>query len=364
MQRRQFISGSLAILCLTKSTFSFAKTVTKPALERIFTSPWLVNGVAVSTDGASFINLPRFKGHSDSPGLARITLSGPVAFPGNHWNEWQDGDEGINTLVNINACHIFDNELIWVVDQGAPQGDKPKAGAAKLVAFDINSGEAKNIIRFNEDSLPAGGTPNDLRIHGDLIYVTDSGLGGIIIHNLKSGQTIRRLSASALLRKPDNLVQKGFRSRVLQNARGKMPDVHSDVIEVTADGNWLYYSTPTGPLYRIRTEYLFDNSYTDSMLENKLEKVADIPSIGGSAIDADGNIYLSNVEKRSIDRLKPDGTINTLIQDDRLETPDALVIINGWVYIPAPQIEYLSQNNQGEDKTHQPWSIYRFRLPN
>ncbi|WP_414147007.1 L-dopachrome tautomerase-related protein [Erwinia sp. BNK-24-b] len=363
MQRRQFISGSLAIICLTKSTFSFAKMISTPALERSFTSPWLANGIAISSSGATFINLPRFKGHFDSPGLARITLNGPVAFPGNQWNQWHAEDDGTNTLVNINACHIFNDDLVWVVDQGAPQGDKPKAGAAKLVAFDINSGEAKNIIRFDDNSLPDGGSPNDLRIHGELIYVTDSGLGGIIIHNLKSGHTIRRLSASVLLRKPYDLVQKGFKGRVLQDARGKRPEVHSDVIEVTADGEWLYYSTPTGPLYRIRTKYLLDNSYTDSMLESKIEKVAEIPSIGGSAIDAYGNIYLSNVEKRSIDCLKPDGSVETLIQDDRLETPDALIIVNGWIYVPAPQIEFLSQNNQGEDHTHSPWSIYRFRLP-
>ncbi|WP_053115790.1 SMP-30/gluconolactonase/LRE family protein [Winslowiella iniecta] len=363
MQRREFISGSLAALCLTHPVFSFAQSTMQPTLQSVITSPWLVNGVAVSAQGSYFVNLPRFTGHFDSPALARLTEQGLVAFPGNHWNNWQAGDDGINTLVNVNACHIFDNNLLWVVDQGAPQGDKPGAGAAKLVAFDIRSGEVKKLIRFDEKSLPEGGAPNDLRIHGDLIYITDSGLGGIIIYDLKTGKTIRRVASSLLLRKPDNLVQKGFKGRVLMDAEGKKPAVHSDVIEVTADGVWLYYATPAGPLYRIRTRYLCDQSMDDNALEKRIEKVADIPSIGGSAIDAEGNIYLSNVEKRSIDRLKPDGSRETLIQDERLVTPDALVISQGWIYIPAPQIEYLSPHNQGEDNTHAPWSVYRFRLP-
>ncbi|PLR33295.1 bleomycin resistance protein [Chimaeribacter californicus] len=362
MRRREFISGTLAALCLTRPAFALAQSATRPALQRVFTSPWLANGVAVSAEGAYFINLPRFEGHADSPALARVTDKGPVAFPGNHWNTWRAGDEGVNSLVNVNACHIFDN-LLWAVDQGAPPGGKPQAGAAKLVAFDIQSGEVKKLIRFDANALPEGGSPNDLRIHGDLIYVTDSGLGGILIHDMKTGLTRRKLSAAAPLRKPENLVQKGFQGRVLMDADGKKPAVHSDVIEVTADGSRLYYATPTGPLFRIRTAYLLDDSLDDNALEKKLEKVADIPSIGGSAIDAEGNIYLSDAEKRAIERLRPDGSRETLIQDDRLVSPDALVISRGWMYIPAPQIEYLSQYNQGKDQTRAPWSVYRFRLP-
>lgn len=364
MQRREFISGGLAAIFLASPALTVAKSALKPVLQRFALSPWLTNGIAVAADGSCFLNFPRFQGHLNSPSLARITVTGPVAFPDNHWNQWQPGDDGVNTLVNVNACHIFDDNLLWVVDQGAPEGEKPGPGAAKLLAFDLTSGEVKKLIRFDKTSLPEGGAPNDLRIHGPLIYVTDSGLGGIIIHDLASGQTIRRLSASSLLRKPENAVQRGFNGSILQDASHKKPEVHSDVIEVTSDGIWLYYATPTGPLYRIRTSMLLDGALTDEMLEKNLNKIADIPSIGGSAIDDGGNLYLSNVEKRSIDRLKPEGIWETLIEDDRLITPDALVIdSNGWLYIPAPQIEYISTNNNGKDKTQSPWSVYRLRVP-
>lgn len=364
MHRREFITGSLTALCLTHPALVFAQSAIKPTLQIVATSPWLTNGVAVAPGGECFLNFPRFKGHYESPALARATADGLVPFPGNQWNAWRDGDEGLHTLVNVNAVHIFDDELVWVVDQGAAQGETPKTGAAKLLAFDMKSGEVKKLIRFDEQALPPGGAPNDLRIHGDKIYVTDSGLGGIIIHDLASGRTLRRLSASPLLRKPDNLAQKGFKGKILQDADGKRPAVHSDMLEVSADGVWLYVSTPTGSLYRIETASLLDDSLDDAALEKYLRKIADIPSIGGSAIDRAGNLYLSNVEKRSIDYLKPDGSVETLIQDERLITPDALVIDgNGWMYVPAPQIEYLSAHNQGHEMTHAPWFIYRFRLP-
>jgi len=348
---------------MAKSAMVFADAMTKPGLEVVATSPWLANGVAVSAEGDYFLNFPRLQGHAVSPALARVTESGLIPFPGNQWNTWQPGEDGLYSLVNVNACHIFSDNLLWVVDQGAPQGEQRLKGAAKLVAFDIHSGEQKQLIRFDENALPPGGAPNDLRIHQHFIYVTDSGLGGIIIHDMQSGRTLRRLSESALLRKPDNLNQRGFKGRVLQDKSGKRPSVHSDVIEVSADGTWLYFATPTGPLYRISTAALRDESLDDATLESHIHKVADIPSIGGSAIDASGNIYLSDVENRSIEMLRPDGRQERLIQDDRLISPDALVIEKGWVYVPAPQMELTSSNNGGIDATKAPWRVYRFRLP-
>lgn len=360
MQRRDFIAGGIATLCLSQKAFAVAESIVKPQLQVAATSPWLANGVAVTTGGAMFLNFPRFKGHQNSPSLARVTPSGLIPFPGDNWNEWKPGNDGHDTLVNVNACHHFGDNVLWVVDQGAPQGEKPSPGAAKLVAFDASSGETVKVIRFDEKALPAGGAPNDLRIHGRLVYVTDSGLGGLLIHDLISGKTIRRLSGSRLLRKPERIDQKGYRGRILEDKNGKRPSVHSDVIEVSPDGKWLYYATPTGPLYRIPTASLNDTGLSNDALERRIEKVADIPSVGGSAIDAAGNIYLSNVEKRSVDKLIPDGRLETLVQDEKLMTPDALVIAEGWIYVPAPQIEYLADNNKGKDKTLGPWKIYRF----
>lgn len=230
------------------------------------------------------------------------------------------------------------------------------------MAFDPSSGETVKIIRFDETSLPAGGAPNDLRIHGHSVYVTDSGLGGLLIHDLISGKTIRRLSECSLLRKPERIDQKGYRGRILEDENGKRPSVHRDVIEVSPDGKWLYYATPTGPLYRIPTASLHDTRLSDDAQEKLIEKVTAIPSVGGSAIDAAGNIYLSNVEKRSVDKLLPDGRLEALVEDEKLMTPDALVISEGWIYVPAPQIEYLADNNKGKDKTLGPWKIYRFAL--
>ncbi|MCU5774063.1 major royal jelly family protein [Erwiniaceae bacterium BAC15a-03b] len=364
MRRRDFIAGGMAFACLARHSLSAASSGIKAELQPAVSSPWLTNGVAVSQQNEVFINFPRFKGHTSSPALARIENGRPRPFPGNQWNKWQAGDDGLNTLVNINAVHIFDDNLLWVVDQGAPQGEKPAAGAAKLVAFDITSGNVEKIIRFAPHILPEGGAPNDLRIAGGRIFITDSGLGGIIIHDLKTADSRRKLSEAPLLRKPQTAQQKGFNGRILSDGKGTFPQVHSDMLEVSPDGKWLYLSAPTGPLYRIEIRWLLDDALEDKQLESRLEKYADIPSIGGTAIDTKGNIYLSDAEKRAVERLHSDGSRQVIVQDDRLVSPDALFIDNkGFMYVPASQIEYLSDQAGGEDKTGDTFYIYKFALP-
>lgn len=361
MHRRTLLGGGLAALALARSGLSLAAE--PAALVSVAQSPWLTNGVTLTPDGAMFINFPRFKGHENSPALARVVAGQPQPFPGNAWNRWRPGDSGQNRLVNVNAVHCFGDSLIWAVDQGAPQGEKAPPGAAKLVAFDAQSGAVRKLIRFNSDVLPAGGAPNDLRMYQDLIVITDSGLGGIILHDLETGYQLRRLSQVAELRKPAGAQQKGFHGRILQDGAGNGPAVHSDMLEISPDGEWLYVATPTGPLWRIKTAALLNKTLDDSALRKQLEKVAAIPSVGGSAIDAHGRILLANSEARAVDLLLPDGRRRTLVQDARLNSPDALFIHNGYLYIPAPQIEDLKAHAGGTEKTRAPWHIWRYPLP-
>ncbi|QCR38317.1 L-dopachrome tautomerase-related protein [Nissabacter sp. SGAir0207] len=365
MRRRDFITGSLAACCLARAPFSLAGPTRSPALEAVVASPWLANGVTVSPKGEIFLNFPRFKEHNTSPAVARQTAAGLVPFPGNHWNQWRPGDSGTDTLVNVNAVHIFSQPWLWVVDQGTPEGGKPGPGAAKVIAFNLESGEPEKIIRFNASILPEGGVLNDLRLFGNYVFITDSGLGGIIIYDLNTGKYKRKLSGSPLLKKPSQAQQKGFGGRVLSDGKGTLPAVQSDMLEISPNGQWLYVATPTGPLYRVPLALLLDEVLDGRALEQRMEKVADIPSIGGTAMDRKGRIYLSNVEERAIEVLHPNGRREILLQDNRLISPDALYIANdGFLYIPAPQLEYLAAHSGGRgDQTRAPYYIYRYLLP-
>ena len=55
---------------------------------------------------------------------------------------------------------------------------------------------------------------------------------------------------------------------------------------------------------------------------------------------AAGNIYVSDIDKSSILKVTPSGSISTLIQDERLDWPDAMWIDQqGFLWVPASQMD-------------------------
>jgi catechol 2,3-dioxygenase-like lactoylglutathione lyase family enzyme len=312
-----------------------------------------------------FVSLPRFERDSDTPSLAKVSADGrPAAFPGGAWNAWKTGDDGRDAFVMVNSVHIFDDDTLWVVDQGALSGGKPLSGAQKLVRLDPRTGSILAVLRFAEDILPAGAQMNDLRLHDQMLYVSDSGLGGIIVHDLSANRTIRRLSGHPLLRRNPAVPQKGRGGRPLADSVGKRPDVQSDMIELSVCGLWLYFSAPTGPMRRIPTAALADTRVSDAQLAPMVEAIAASPSIGGTAIDTLGNLYLSDVENRQITLLTPGGARATLVADDRLSSPDAIFITQDRrLYVPASQIEHLPQHQSGVDQRRPPFLVLTMPLP-
>jgi len=358
-----------ALTALVATGFTPAATAIAAPLARrmdaaAIRSPWLCNGVAVAPDGAVFLGLPRLAGHRDTPSLAKVGADGtPEPFPGGAWNGWRQGGDGRDAFVMVNAVHVFYDGTLWVVDQGAVDG-QPSPGAAKLVRLDPGTGAVLATIRFDAGILPSGAAMNDLRLHGNVVYVTDSGLGGIIVHDLAEGRTLRRLSRHPLLRHVPGSVQKGYEGRVLADGAGRRPAVHSDMRELDADGAWLYWSTPTGPVRRIATELLLDERLDDAALARAIQTVATIPSIGGTAMDTQGNLYLSDAEARRIAVLTPQGRMLTLAEDERLVSPDAIFIDGARrLHVPAAQLEDLAAHAGGTDRTRAPWQVLSCALP-
>ncbi|MDO7842499.1 L-dopachrome tautomerase-related protein [Sphingomonas immobilis] len=366
LTRRQALTG-LAIGAAGAATLPAAAVQAQAAASPLTVaarSPWLVNAVAVNDGGTMFLGLPRFGAAVETPSLARVEKDGSLTpFPGGAWNGWKPGNDGRDAFVMVNAIHIFDDNTLWIVDQGAPSGSKPAPGAQKLVRLDSRNGSLLTVLRFGDDILPPGAQLNDLRIHDQMLYVTDSGLGGIIVHDLTTNQTLRRLSGHAMTTATAAPL-KGKGGRILADARGKRPNVQSDGIELSVDGLWLYWATPTGPFRRISTAALADTRLSDEQLGRLVETIAEIPTIGGNAIDTLGNLYLSDCETRRITVATPGGARAMLVADDRLSSPDAIFIDkNRRLYLPASQIESLAQHAGGTDQTRAPFLVLTMMLP-
>ena len=311
-------------------------------LELAVRSPWMANQVALTSDGALFLGLPRYARYRPTPSLARREADGTLRpFPGNGWNDWQPGADGRNAFVYLNSVHIFD-DTIWCVDQGAlspgifgPALAVPQPGAQKLVQLDPRSGRVLRILRFDETILLPGAQMNDLRLRGNMLYITDSGLGGIIVHDLASGRTLRRLSGHPLVKATPGRVP-AILAHIQGRATFRPPN--SDLIELSPDGRWLYWASPTGPFRRLETRLLNDPAVTDADLARHVEPVFDNAFSGGCAMDSLGNLYCMETATHHITVRPLSGSTATLVSDPRLVRPDGgFISRDRRLYVPVKQ---------------------------
>lgn len=339
--RRALIKG-LAVLSIMRFPVSRASMRTL-VLNVAVKSPWMANQVAITRNHRLFLGLPRYSAEYSTPSLARRAEDGSMQpFPGNSWNNWKPGDDGGEAFVYLNSVHVFDDETVWCVDQGSLSagifGDKyskPAPGAQKIVQLDANSGKILRILRFDDQILPPGSQLNDLRFNGSLMYLSDSGIGGIIIHDLETGKTIRRLSGLPVV-KASNKAPPAMLAHVKGGKTFHPPN--SDMIEITADGKWLYWAAPTGPLYRVETRILRDVARSDAEVASHVEAVYDNNFSGGCAMDSEGNVYFSETVTHNITVWSPTGTTAVLMSDPRLVRPDGSFISpDRKLYIPVKQ---------------------------
>ena len=102
---------------------------------------------------------------------------------------------------------------------------------------------------------------------------------------------------------------------------GAFQYVYADQLEVSPDGKYFYFQPASGGMSRIATCYLDQAFYNSSLatgpLSSYVEPYAHTPPTGGTAIDAQGNIYNSDTDSQRIIKIAPNGTMTTLVQDSK-----------------------------------------------
>lgn len=326
---------------------------------------FLCNAVVLTTAGTMFLGLPRWTGMRDTPSVVRVDADGALQpFPGGAWNDWTFGKPVEDAFVQVNALHVFGDDTLWVVDQGAPDGKATLPGAQKVLQFDAGSGALLRALRFGPDVLPEGARLGDLRIQGSRVILTDAGLGALLVHDLATGHTLRRLEAHPLLLQSEVQPLRGSGRRVLVDADGGRLRLGCTFLEVSPDGEWLYFSTPTGPFRRVPTALLCDVALDDDAVAAGIEDVAPVPSIYGSAMDSRGNLYLANAEQRCIEVVAPTGRRAVLAADERLVGPVAPFITRERrLLVPATQGEFLPELDGGHNGIERPFLVLSMALP-
>ena len=330
-------------------------------LEQVATSPRVWNGITVSHDNRLFASLTQSEGAGLQ--LAEVINNQLKAFPDDSWNQWNANDPE-HHFYHVNALRIGPDGDLWVMDsgnKGIGTGDQAVAGGAKLVHISLATGKVVNSYVFKAPTLQPTSYLDDVRFNGDFAYITDPGAVGLVVLNLKSGKSWRVLDNHPLSIDHQPIYADG-KKLILRDGREKR--VGLDQLEVSPDGKWLYYQAIPGPLARIETRYLNDSALSAAEVAKHAEKVRETWSTGGTAIDAEGNIYASDINTRSIKRIAPDGKVTTVVQDPRLVWIDAMWVSNGALWMPSGQINRTPATTGGKPSTVEyPVKLYRLPLP-
>lgn len=309
--------------------------------------------------GNSYVAGPRWTG-STGPQLSIIDAQGRrTAFPDQPWNDWVPGRDARQAFVNINALRLEGN-VLWVVDTGAPEfGGDPIPGGAKLVAINLVEKRVVRTYPFSAQVALPGSYIDDVRFQGGHAFLTDAGKPGLIVVDLDSGSARRVLDghASVTAGSLRNIVLSG---QTLNAPDGRPLRVNADPLEVSADGQWLYYGPLQGPWSKARISDLTDAQLTAHQQASRVQPFADLPPTGGTVMDEKGNLYFSDLAHDAIRVRRPDGRIDTLIEDRRLHWVDAPFLDKeGVLWLPAAQMDRVSLFNGGQSRVQWPMTVYR-----
>jgi sugar lactone lactonase YvrE len=353
----------LALLIITRLTLGSGRDYpdlsTEPLipsskLEIVATMDMPLGNPAVSADGRIFFNLH------------------PLAEPeGATVFEWVEGEaipypdaEFQEKFHNVLGMFIDGQNRLWTLDNASLEST-----GTRLLAFDLDSGEVVHDHFFGDDFAFL----NDLQLSPDgrTIYFSDPGLlflkpPAIVVYDIESGETRRLLEGHESV-KAQNLK--------IQTAAGDMWLLRGlirfrlgiDGIALSKDGNQLYYGGINhDTLYRIPTKDLLDPNLSDEALAGRVEAVGQKPLSDGFSIDLEDNVTITDVEHSGLVRMAPDGTLLTLVRDERVRWADGISFgPDGAVYFTDSALNVifglLPAASQSKVEANAPYHLFRFQ---
>jgi sugar lactone lactonase YvrE len=300
-------------------------------------SPTQITGVAVTRGGRIFVSSPRW--HTEGPmvSLMEVGEGGVLRpYPDAAWNAWTPGAADAaaragSSFVCVQSVHVDGDGWLWVLDPGSPMLAGVVPGAPKLVQIDPRSDTVVRVIHFDGAAAPKQSYLNDVRIdtRTRTAYITDSGLGAIVVVDLERGAARRVLAddprtkaeATPIVCEGKPLIFAGG-----SNA-GKPLAVHSDGLALSPSGDYLYWQALTGrTLYRAPTAWLRGTDGRPERLAQLVENLGTTVVTDGMEMDRRGVLYFSAIERDAVVARRPDGMLVTVVADARIAWPDSFAL--------------------------------------
>ncbi|QJX46428.1 hypothetical protein HMJ29_05545 [Hymenobacter taeanensis] len=332
-----------------------------------FREPQIV-GVAVLPDGRVFGDFPRWDNNPVAP-VAEIGTDGSVKpYPDASWCQWNETvrNEPSKHWICPQSVYADKAGMLWVLDPASPGIKGTVPGGPKLVKIDPKTNQVVQNISIPESVASRKSYLNDVRIdtQNNYAYITESGVGSLVVVDLKTNKA-RKLLAMHPSMMGDTTLNIKADGHEMIDPTGKKARFNADGIALSQDMQYLYWKPLTSyKLFRIKTEALRNPALSDAQLAEQIEDLGKAPASDGMEIDANNNLYLTAFEDHSIKRRAPNGKIETVVQDPRLEWPDTFAFTaDGMVYVTNSAIHKTPTWNKGVGKQDQPYHIFKMSLP-
>lgn len=365
MKPPSFITAGVWILL--QNHFCAATTPEDARLTVALELDAITNGISMTPEGRLFLFFPRNDGTTGPSIEEQLANNTRVAYPSTFWNSFNASAPDAQILstqqfVHPSAQRVGPDGNFWVVDRGTPATfpDSPK-----LIRFNLTTNAVDRIYPLGNVTGSLSGL-DDVRFNGNYAYLSDTTVPSLVVVDLTTG-----FGRRVLVDDPSTtaVMPKSAEGTLLRAATGNnsFSYSHSDQIEVSPDGTWLHFQPCNGDMSRIQTAHLHAALHDEaifSTLSGLVEPFALTPATGGTAIDAEGSIYVGDTDRQTVWKVWANGTMVKLVEDPRLLWVDAMwVDAKGTLWMPAAQLNrgtfFLQPGNVSESID---WPIQVFTM--
>jgi sugar lactone lactonase YvrE len=328
-------------------------------------------GVAVAPSGRIFVNFPRW-GDPVEFTVAEIKDGKPVPFPNLDINKL-DKSRPADTFVSVQSVVADARDRLWILDTASINFQPNIPGGPKLVCVDLKSNQIVKKIIFSKDAALPSTYANDVRFDWTrgsegMAFITDSsdsGPNGIIVVDLASGKSWRKLNDHPSTKADKNFIPRVEGKNLMARPKNGPPafiKIGSDGIAIDPARKLLYYRPlASHKLSSVSLDALADQKKADDKVAKTVKDLGTLDfASDGMECDSAGNLYLTDYEHNAIHVRTPDGNMRILAQDPALIWPDSLSIgPDQYLYVTANQLNRQKSYHEGDDQRKPPFVVFK-----
>lgn len=376
----------------TIGTYDRDFAVVGPALQAVHESQTPPTGLAIDSQENLYLTYPRNGVNTPNNVVIATSFFTEEPWPSASLQNCTAEQNASTCFVNVQNVVLDSIGQLWIVDSGIPfngRGGDAIPGGAKIISFNQTTRELLRTYVIPQSLYYNGMNANDVRINNTLgtkgfAFITDeSSSGSLLAINLDTGETVRRLYNTSVVR-PDRGYVGFYDGQLIYSWNGtqqKNTQIGADGIAL-ASGNVYWGVLSSHRYYFISQSILANSSLPDAAILAAVQFPGQCGSEqAGFTADDHGRVYILASETNAIyyvdtvasavqepttnnlplPPLSPNNyIIKVLVRSGLIQHADSAAIWDGWLYFSTNQLALgpgFQYNNT--DRRRGPFRSYR-----